>query len=63
VKFRDVVRIIEANGFVLSRHHRRHVRYVTIACHSHGDDVKPKTLASIIRQSGLPKKTSAEATA
>jgi len=62
VKFRDVVRIIEANGFVLSRHHRRHVRYVTIACHSHGDDVKPKTLASIIRQSGLPKKTSAEAT-
>ena len=48
--------IIEANGFVLSRHHRRHVRYVTIACHSHGDDVKPKTLASIIRQSGLPKK-------
>ncbi|HXE86023.1 MAG TPA: type II toxin-antitoxin system HicA family toxin [Hyphomicrobiaceae bacterium] len=63
MKFRDVVRIIEANGFVLSRHHRRHVRYVTIACHSHGDDVKPKTLASIIRQSGLPKKTSAEATA
>ena len=74
MKFRDVVRIIEANGFVLSRHHgtshRQYrgtiggqVRYVTIACHSQGDDVKPKTLASIIRQSGLPKKTSAEATA
>jgi predicted RNA binding protein YcfA (HicA-like mRNA interferase family) len=67
VKFRDVIRIIEGNGFVLARHHgtshRQYrgnvgsqVRYVTIACHSLGDDVKPKTLASIIRQSGLPKK-------
>ena len=67
MKFRDVVRILEANGFVLSRHHgtsRRQyrgtiggqVRYQTIACHSQGDDVKAKTLASIVRQSGLPKK-------
>ena len=56
MKFRDVIRIIEANGFVLARHHgtshRQYrgkigsqVRYVTIACHSMGDDVKPKTLA------------------
>lgn len=67
MKFRDVIQIIEANGFILSRHHgtshrqyrgkiAEQVRYVTIACHSLGDDVKPKTLASIIRQSGLPKK-------
>jgi NADH-quinone oxidoreductase subunit A len=55
VKLRDVIRIIEANGFVLSRHHgtshRQYrgniggqVRYVAIACHSEGDDVKPRTL-------------------
>jgi predicted RNA binding protein YcfA (HicA-like mRNA interferase family) len=69
VKFRDVIRVIEANGFVLSRHHgtshrqyrgniRGQVRYVTIACHSFGDDVKPKTLSSIIRQSGCPRSSS-----
>jgi predicted RNA binding protein YcfA (HicA-like mRNA interferase family) len=31
------------------------VRLVTVAAHSISDDVKPGILASIIRQSGLPK--------
>jgi len=31
------------------------VRFVDVAVHSPGDDPKPGTLASMIRQSGLPK--------
>jgi predicted RNA binding protein YcfA (HicA-like mRNA interferase family) len=63
VKFRGVIEILTDNGFVLHRHsassHRRfrgvvdgQVRYVDVAAHSMNDDVKPGTLASIIRQSG-----------
>ncbi|MDO1560393.1 type II toxin-antitoxin system HicA family toxin [Brevundimonas sp. 2R-24] len=59
--------ILEAHGFSLKRHgatsHRRYEavingrkHYVDLSPHSWTDDVKPKTLASIIRQSGLPKK-------
>ncbi len=29
---------------------------VSVACHRESDDIKPGTLASMIRQSGLPKK-------
>ena len=65
--FREVIQIIEANGFAIvpgrqSGSHRqykrtvgREVRLVTIAYHNINDDVLPGTLASIIRQSGLPK--------
>lgn len=66
MKFRDVIDILEANGFVLIRQngsHRRYrgivggeVRFVDVAPHSLSDDVAKGTLGSIIRQSGLPKK-------
>lgn len=66
--FREVIQIIEANGFTIvagrtsgsHRQYKKHVsandvRLVTVAYHSINDDVLPDTLASIIRQSGLPK--------
>jgi predicted RNA binding protein YcfA (HicA-like mRNA interferase family) len=65
--FDEFVVIIEAHGFVLHRHgatsHRRYrgvidgeVRFVDIAGHSGNDEILPGTLASMIRQSGLPKR-------
>jgi predicted RNA binding protein YcfA (HicA-like mRNA interferase family) len=67
VKYRDVIGILTQNGFELVRHkgtsHRRYrgiiegrIMLVTISCHRESDEVLPDTLASIIRQSGLPKK-------
>lgn len=67
MKFRDFIAIIEQHGFELHRHgassHRRfrgmvagEVRYVDVAAHQMSDDINPKTLASMIRQSGLSKK-------
>ncbi len=64
--FAEFIRIIEAEGFILHRHgatsHRRYrgavggeVRFVDVAFHTINDDILPKTLASMIRQSGLPK--------
>ena len=64
--FAEFIRNIEAAGFVLHRHggtsHRRYrgviegqVRFVDVAYHRIGDDILPKTLASMIRQCGLPK--------
>ena len=66
MKFRDVITVLENNGFVLHRQgagsHRRYrgvvdgeVRLVDVAPHSLNDDVAKGTLGSIIRQSGLPK--------
>jgi predicted RNA binding protein YcfA (HicA-like mRNA interferase family) len=66
--FREVIEIIEANSFEIvpgrtSGSHRQYkqtrageTRIVTIAYHNINDDVLPDTLASIIRQSGLPKR-------
>lgn len=65
--FRDFIEIIEAHGFELHRHgktsHRRYIgtvngetRFVDVAYHKINDDILPKTLASMIRQSGLPKR-------
>jgi predicted RNA binding protein YcfA (HicA-like mRNA interferase family) len=66
VKFRHFIEIIEAHGFVLARQESSHRRYrgvidgrvqlVTVAYHQISDEILPKTLASMIRQSGLPKK-------
>lgn len=67
MKFRDLIPILEENGFTLHRQgatsHRRYrkelngqVWYVDVAPHSMNDDINKKTLASIIRQSGLSKK-------
>lgn len=66
MKFRDFVSIISANGFTLDRiegSHRAFVgvvdgkrRVVTVSYHRASDDIKKGTLASMIRQSGLPKR-------
>ena len=64
-KVREVMRILESHGFALDRQsgsHRRFVgrvhgriRRVTVAGNPN-DDVAKTTLASIRRQSGLPRK-------
>jgi len=64
--FREFLEILLAHGFVLHRQghgsHRRYrgvvdgeVRYVDFAAHNLGDEIKPGTLKSMIRQSGLPE--------
>jgi predicted RNA binding protein YcfA (HicA-like mRNA interferase family) len=64
--YNQVEAIITQHGFTLKRHgatsHRRYEaviggkkRFVDLAPHRWSDEVKPKTLASIMRQSGLPK--------
>jgi predicted RNA binding protein YcfA (HicA-like mRNA interferase family) len=65
MKFRDLIRILEEPGFELARQRGSHrtykgkvggeVRVVVVACHRESDDIKPGTLSSMIRQSGLPK--------
>lgn len=66
MKFSRFVEIIRANGFDFHRQGAgSHVIYrgvidgkvclVTVAAHRMSDDINPKTLASMIRQSGLPK--------
>ena len=65
MKVREVIRILEDNGFRLVRQtgsHRRfegivggRTRRVTVAG-NHGDDISTGTLAAIRRQSGLPGK-------
>jgi predicted RNA binding protein YcfA (HicA-like mRNA interferase family) len=59
--FNDAIAIIEAHGFVLqtmkATSHRKYRhpdgRYVVIAAHDFGDNIRPGTLKSIIRQCGL----------
>ena len=66
MKFREVIAILENNGFSFKRYgkgsHRIYEGYhngtrwdVTLSFRSEGEDVKRGTLGSIIRQSGLPK--------
>ena len=68
MKFAAFIGALSANGFVLHRQgsgsHAIYrgavggeVRLVTVAAHRMGDDIKPGTLAAMIRQSGLPKST------
>ena len=64
--FRDFIKIIEAYGFEIDRQdgsHRQYVgnvggtrRIVTVAFHNVGDPIRPDTLKSMIRQSGLSQK-------
>ncbi len=67
MKFWRFVEILEAHGFVLHRHgatsHAIYrgvvdgkVQQVVVAAHRMSDDIKSGTLASMVRQSGLPKK-------
>lgn len=65
--FRQFIEIILAHGFVLARSgsgsHRQYrgvvggeVRMVTVAAHDFGAEIRPDTLKSMIRQSGLSEK-------
>ncbi len=66
MKYRDVEKLLLAHRFELIRQQGSHRHFqgfvdgkrciVTLAYHSRNDDVLPKTLASIIRQSGLSKR-------
>jgi len=65
MKFRDLIRTLEDHGFELARQRGSHRTYkgfvegsirVVVACHREGDDIRPGTLSSMIRQSGLSKK-------
>jgi predicted RNA binding protein YcfA (HicA-like mRNA interferase family) len=65
VKFREFIAIIEPHGFVLDRQRGSHrvykgnvggqTRMIVVAAHGEGGDIRPGTLASMIRQSGLPR--------
>jgi predicted RNA binding protein YcfA (HicA-like mRNA interferase family) len=67
MKFRDFIRILVRHGFELERQRGSHrvykgriggrTRLVVVAWHRENDDIKPGTLSSMIRQSGLPKRT------
>jgi predicted RNA binding protein YcfA (HicA-like mRNA interferase family) len=57
--FREFIEIILAHKFWLERQdgsHRQYNNRVTVAVHDMGDEIKPGTLKSMIRQSGSPKK-------
>lgn len=67
MQFRDFIRTLLAHGFVLDRQrgtsHRVYkgriggkMRSVVVAYHRESADIKPGTLASMIRQSGLDRK-------
>ena len=66
MKFREFVQILTDYGFTERRQkgsHRTYVgtvsgktRLVVVAVHNWNDEIKPGTLASMIRQSGLPKR-------
>lgn len=66
MKYRDFIRILTDNGFALHRQGATsHAIYrgnvdgkvqQVVVAGSGSKDILPKTLASMIRQSGLPKK-------
>jgi predicted RNA binding protein YcfA (HicA-like mRNA interferase family) len=61
VKYREIVRVIERDGWVLTRTRGSHRHYthptkpgvVTVAGHLMGDDVPPAIVNSILKQAGL----------
>ena len=66
VTFGELIEILCAHGFEFDRKKGSHCTYkgvvdgkvqiVTVAGHRGKDSIRPGTLSSIIRQSGLPKK-------
>jgi predicted RNA binding protein YcfA (HicA-like mRNA interferase family) len=66
VKYRDFRRLIEDQGFRLVRERATHKQFegfvggqrrlVTLDYAQPGEDISPRNLASMIRQSGLDKK-------
>ncbi|MFY9738940.1 MAG: type II toxin-antitoxin system HicA family toxin [Candidatus Cybelea sp.] len=61
MKYRDIVKVIDRDGWILARTRGSHRHYahptkpgvVTIAGHLSGGDVPPSTLNSILKQAGL----------
>lgn len=66
LKYRDIEKLLGEHGFALLRQRGSHRQFqgfvngqrriVLLAYHSRNEDVLPKTLASIIRRSGLPSR-------
>ena len=66
MKYRDFVPILHSHGFVVVRVRGSHKQYqgivngktmlVTVDFSQLGEDIQPRNLASMVRQSGLPKK-------
>ena len=64
MKVRDIIKMVEADGWFLVRTKGSHHQYrhptkqgrVTIAVHSQNDDLAPGTLNSILKQAELKKK-------
>lgn len=67
MKYRDFIRILKDHDFAQVRQRGSHRtfegfvggrrRMVLVAYHKASDDIMPKNFKSMIRQSGLPKKT------
>ena len=65
MKYRDIVAILKAHGFEMVRERGSHKQYrgmvdgrtqlVTVDYSQPGEDVQARNLASMMRQSGLPK--------
>ncbi|MDI9363495.1 MAG: type II toxin-antitoxin system HicA family toxin [Flavobacterium sp.] len=63
MKCKDVIKMIEADGWFVVRQKGSHKQYkhpikqglVTIACHKESDDIAPGTLNSILKQAQLKK--------
>jgi predicted RNA binding protein YcfA (HicA-like mRNA interferase family) len=63
VKYREIIRMVEEDGWRQARQKGSHRHYkhptkpgiVTIAAHSENEEVPKKTLASIMKQAGLER--------
>ena len=64
MKFRDIIKIIENDGWYAVRQRGSHIQFrhktkaglVTIAPHSPNDDISPGTLSSIYKQAQIEKR-------
>ena len=62
-KVRDVLRLLQKDGWVLLRSKGSHRQFahpvkegvVTVSYHSSSEDLHPKTVACILRQAGLKR--------
>lgn len=61
MKARDVIKLIEADGWVIARQKGSHIQFkhpnkkglVTVAVHKMSDEIAPGTLSSILKQAQL----------
>lgn len=64
MKVREVIKLIEKDGWYMVRQKGSHMQFkhstkkglVTIACHRMSDDIARGTMASILRQAQIDKK-------